>query len=42
MTRDLMILAGCVAIIAGFLLLHEAFEAQSKPRPFWLHFLPGL
>lgn len=42
MTRDLQILLGCAALVLGAWLLHEAFEARGKTRPFWLHFVPGL
>lgn len=42
MSRDLQILAGIAAIVVGFWLLHQAFDAQGRNRPFWLHFVPGL
>lgn len=42
MTRDLQILAGAACLIAGFWLLHQAFDARGVARPFWLHFVPGL
>lgn len=41
MNRQQKAAAGCVAVILGAWLLHQAYEGSGKPRPFALRFLPG-
>lgn len=41
MTRQQRTVAGVSAMVAGAWLLHTAYEASGRPRPFWLRFLPG-
>jgi hypothetical protein len=35
------VVAGCALIVAGAWVLHEAYEASGRKRPFAIKFLPG-
>lgn len=40
--QTLAVILGAIALIVGFVLLHDAYEARGLSKPFWTHFLPGL
>jgi hypothetical protein len=36
------VLLGAASLALGAWLIYDAYDARGKPRPFALHFLPGL